>query len=333
MVSSLSGKTVLVTGADGFIGSHLTRRLVESGAHVRALVMYNSWGKKGWLDDENIDILKNVEVLFGDIRDATAVSNMVNTCDYVLHLSSLIAIPYSYDAPKSYVDTNILGAFNVLQACRESSSLVRLVHVSTSEVYGSAQVVPISEQHPLVAQSPYAATKIAADKLAESYYLSFGLPVVTARPFNTFGPRQTARAVIPTIASQLLNGAKCISLGSLEPTRDFNYVHDTVNGIIALSLCSEAEGEVVNIGTGEEWSIAETVDLLQEISGNYAEIQIDAKRIRPKNSEVNRLVADVSKINTLTGWKRKVPFKQGLEKTCCWISKNLDKFDSHSYVK
>jgi dTDP-glucose 4,6-dehydratase len=333
MVSSLSGKTVLVTGADGFIGSHLTRKLVESGAHVRALVMYNSWGKKGWLDDERLDVLKNVEVLYGDIRDATTVRNMVNTCDYVLHLSSLIAIPYSYDAPKSYVDTNVLGAFNVLQACRESSSLVRLVHVSTSEVYGSAQEVPISERHPLVAQSPYAATKIAADKLAESYYLSFGLPVVTARPFNTFGPRQTARAVIPAIASQLLNGAKHIALGSLDPTRDFNYVQDTVNGIIALSLCSEAEGEVVNIGTGEEWSIAETVDLLREISGNHAEIQIDARRIRPQKSEVNRLVADVSKIHTLTGWKSEIPFKQGLEKTCLWISKNLDKFDLQSYSK
>lgn len=333
MSESLSGKRVFVTGADGFIGSHLVELLVQAGAQVTAMVYYNSWNEMGWLRDIPASIMANVELFPGDIRDNERVNMGVKGNDYVFHLSSLIAIPYSYDAPRSYVETNVGGALNVLQACRNSDSLVRLVHVSTSEVYGSAQQVPISENHPLVGQSPYSASKIAADKMAESFYLSFGLPVVTARPFNTFGPRQTARAVIPTIASQLLSDKTQLKLGSLHPTRDFNYVTDTANGMIALSLCKDAEGRVVNIGSGEEWSIAQTVDFLCEIAGNNADIITDQERIRPENSEVNRLIADNTSIKQLTNWKTQVPFKEGLEKTVEWIRHNLIYFNPNHYAR
>src|SRR3989339_179077 len=247
---SIAGKKVFVTGADGFIGSHLVELLVSCGADVRAMVYYNSWNERGWLRDVPRETLKSIEVFHGDVRDSERVREGVRGCDYVFHLSSLIAIPYSYDAARSYVETNVTGALNVLQACRESSALKRLVHVSTSEVYGSAQQVPIPENHPLVGQSPYSASKIGADKLAESFHLSFGLPVVTARPFNTYGPRQTARAVIPTIASQLLAGCSELRLGSLTPTRDFNFVTDTARGMLELGLCEAAVGRVVNIGSG-----------------------------------------------------------------------------------
>lgn len=333
MTEKIDGKQVFVTGADGFIGSHLVENLVSSGAKVRALTYYNSWNEKGWLKDVDPEILGSIEWFNGDIRDAERIRQGVENCDYVFHLSSLIAIPYSYDAPRSYVDTNVTGALNVLQACRESDALTRLLHVSTSEVYGSAQQVPISEKHPLVGQSPYSASKIAADKMAESYHLSFDLPVVTARPFNTFGPRQTARAVIPTIASQLISGAEILSLGSLTPTRDFNFAPDTADGMKALALCKGAEGEVVNIGTGQEWSIAETVDLIAEITNTKVEIKTDANRIRPKNSEVNRLIADTAKMKSLTGWENGHSFKEGLEKTCDWIANNLQHFDVGDYAK
>jgi NAD dependent epimerase/dehydratase len=333
MTESISGKNVFVTGADGFIGSHLVENLVTKGARVRAMVYYNSWNEVGWLRDMSSDMLSEVELFAGDIRDPERVRQGVKGCDYVFHLSSLIAIPYSYDAPRNYVDTNVCGALNVLQACRESDSITRLVHVSTSEVYGTAQQVPISEKHPLVGQSPYSASKIAADKMAESYFLSFDLPVVTARPFNTFGPRQTARAVIPTIASQLLAGRNQIKLGALSPTRDFNYAVDTAAGMLALALCKEAEGEVVNIGTGEEWSIAQTVDFLCEIVGCQPEIITDELRIRPEKSEVNRLIADNQKICNLTGWRSEVSFRDGLVKTVEWISKNLHHFDVDRYAK
>ena len=236
MSENISGKRVFVTGADGFIGSHLIELLVESGAQVRALVYYNSWNTIGWLKDIPESILSQVEIVRGDVRDSDHMRELVSGCEYVMHLSSLIAIPYSYHAPRSYVDTNITGALNILQACRESDSLTRLVHVSTSETYGSAQYVPINELHPMVGQSPYSASKIAADKMAESYHLSFELPVVTARPFNTFGPRQTARAVIPTIASQLISGKDQLNLGALSPTRDFNFVTDTAQGMLALEI-------------------------------------------------------------------------------------------------
>lgn len=333
MSESIAGKKVFVTGADGFIGSHLVELLVSAGAHVRAMVYYNSWNERGWLRDVPAATLADVELFSGDIRDAERVRQGVRGCEYVLHLSSLIAIPYSYDAPRSYVDTNVVGALNVLQACRESDALTRLVHVSTSEVYGSAQTVPISESHPLVGQSPYSASKIAADKLAESFHLSFELPVVVARPFNTYGPRQTARAVIPTIASQLLAGCTELRLGALHPTRDFNYVTDTASGMLALALCKGAEGLVVNIGSGTEWSIGQTVELLCKIVGSKVTVVTDAGRIRPEKSEVNRLLADDAVIRRLTGWQSKVAFQEGLMKTVEWIRGNLSHFDPGSYAR
>jgi len=333
MKESVLGKKVFVTGADGFIGSHLIELLVEAGAEVRALVYYNSWNDIGWLKDVPESTLSKVEIIRGDIRDSDHMRELVKGCEYVMHLSSLIAIPYSYHAPRSYVDTNVTGALNILQACRESDSLTRLVHVSTSETYGTAQYVPINELHPLVGQSPYSASKIAADKMAESYYLSFGLPVVTARPFNTFGPRQTARAVIPTIASQLISGKKQLKLGALSPTRDFNYVTDTARGMLALALCPEAEGEVVNIGSGDEWSISETVNMLCDIAGREVEILTDEERIRPEKSEVNRLLADNSRITNLSDWTTEVKFNDGLERTYRWIEKNMQHFDVNTYAK
>ena len=333
MSESIKEKKVFVTGADGFIGSHLVELLVRSGASVRGLVYYNSWNECGWLKELDRSVLAEVEQVAGDIRDADLIRKSTEGCEYVFHLSSLIAIPYSYVAPRSYLDTNAGGAVNILQACRENPSLRRLVHVSTSEVYGTAQTVPIAESHPLVGQSPYSASKIAADKLVESFHLSFGLPVVTARPFNTYGPRQTARAVIPTIASQLLAGSKQLKLGSLTPTRDFNFVHDTARGMLALALCKQAEGKVVNIGSGEEWSIAQTVELLREITGNRAEIVSEVARIRPENSEVNRLLADNRLMAELTGWKSEVSFRDGLSQTVEWIKRNLGHFNIGEYSR
>ncbi len=331
MNSALDGKTVLVTGADGFIGSHLVELLVKYGANVKAYVYYNSWNQIGWLSDVQSEILNNIKIITGDIRDSERVREAVHGCDFVFHLSSLIAIPYSYHAPRSYVDTNITGALNVLQACRESDSLTRLIHVSTSEVYGTAQTVPIDENHPLVGQSPYSASKIGADKMAESYHLSFELPVVIARPFNTFGPRQTARAVIPTITSQLIANCEKLTLGALTPTRDFNFVVDTAEGMIALSQCKDAEGEAVNIGSGEEWSIEQTANILMEITGNQVPIICDDNRIRPDKSEVNRLLADNNKIKQLTGWESKVSFKKALGITSSWIINNIDLFNVNKY--
>jgi NAD dependent epimerase/dehydratase len=325
------GKQVLVTGADGFIGSHLVEKLLELGANVRAFVYYNSWNHIGWLNEVTMETRNALDILSGDIRDTERVRKGVAGCDYVFHLSSLIAIPYSYHASQSYVDTNVMGALNVLQACRESDSLTRLIHVSTSEVYGSAQKIPIDEDHPLVAQSPYSASKIGADKMAESFYLSFGLPVVTARPFNTYGPRQTARAVIPTIASQLLSGCVKLELGALHPTRDFNFVTDTADGLISLAACPEAEGQVVNIGSGEEWSIEQTAELLMEATGRTVPILCDQARLRPEQSEVNRLLADNKKIKRLTGWESQVPFKEGLTRTAKWIGRNSQLFDPDRY--
>lgn len=330
---SISGKSVFVTGADGFIGSHLVELLVSHGADVRAMAYYNSWNERGWLREVSADTLKKIELFYGDVRDVERVREGVRGCDFVFHLSSLIAIPYSYDAPRSYIETNVTGALNVLQACRDSNTLERLVHVSTSEVYGTAQQVPISENHPLVGQSPYSASKIGADKMAESFYLSFGLPVVTARPFNTYGPRQTARAVIPTIASQLLSGCSALRLGALTPTRDFNYVTDTARGMIALALCAEAEGCVVNIGSGEEWSIEQTVKILMEVIGREVEILCEKERIRPEKSEVNRLLADNTLIHSFTDWRSEVTFRQGLEKTVEWIKRNIHHFDATTYAR
>lgn len=332
MTESLNNRKVLVTGADGFIGSHVVEKLVVLGADVRAFVYYNSWNSIGWLQDAPPEIRRNIEIFQGDVRDAERVAAAVDGRDYVFHLSSLIGIPYSYDAARSYLDTNVGGALNVLEACRRSDRLVRLVHTSTSEVYGTAQRVPIDEDHPLVGQSPYSATKIAADKMAESYHLSFGLPVVTARPFNTFGPRQTARAVIPTIASQLLSGCEALTLGSLTPTRDFNYVTDTADALIALGQCEDAEGRTVNIGTGKDWSIEETVRLLMEVCGREVPIHTDEERVRPANSEVDRLVADTQRLSALTGWAPAVPFQEGLARSVEWIGRNLSLFEPGRYA-
>jgi NAD dependent epimerase/dehydratase len=332
MTAALSGQRVFVTGADGFIGSHLVEVLVREGARVRALVYYNSWNSIGWLADTAPEVRREVEMVFGDVRDAERIATAVRDCRYVFHLASLIGIPYSYEAARSYVDTNVTGTLNVLEACRRTSGVERLVHTSTSEVYGTAQTVPIAESHPLVGQSPYSASKIAADKLAESYHLSFGLPVVTVRPFNTFGPRQTARAVIPTIVSQLLSGAQTLKLGALSPTRDFNYVTDTAAAFVALAICPEADGEVINVGTGKEWSIGATARMLMEITGRDVPILSDEARLRPPGSEVNRLIADAEKMRRLTGWRPAVTFRAGLSSTVDWVGNNLDRFRPQAYA-
>ncbi len=329
---TMRGKKTLVTGADGFIGSHLVDQLVKLGAEVRAFVYYNSWNSIGWLSDCPPEIRDAIEIFPGDIRDSGRVFQAAQECEFVFHLSSLIAIPYSYHAPRSYVETNVIGALNVLEACKSSSSFVRLVHTSTSEVYGTAQKVPIDESHPLVGQSPYSASKIAADQLAESYHRSFNLPVVIARPFNTFGPRQTARAVIPTIASQILSGRSKLQIGALTPTRDFSFVEDTVRGIIALAECASAEGKVVNIGTGEECSIEQTAKMLMEDCQRHLPIVSDEQRMRPDKSEVNRLLADNTLIRQLTSWEPQVTFREGLHRTVEWISNNLDCFNPDKYV-
>jgi NAD dependent epimerase/dehydratase len=331
-VESLNGRQVLVTGADGFIGSHLVEELVKAGANVRALVFYNSWNHAGWLGDIGEEAKQKVKFFLGDVRDPQRMVEAVEGCSYVYHLASLIAIPYSYRAPHSFVETNILGTLNVLEACRRSTSLVRMVHTSTSEVYGTAQTVPISENHPLVGQSPYSASKIGADKIVESFHLSFGTPVVTARPFNTFGPRQTARAVIPTIASQLLAGCEQLKLGALLPTRDFNFVTDTVRGMIALSLCEGSVGRVVNIGSGEEWSIRQTAEMLMDIVGRKVPIICEAERTRPERSEVNRLLADNRLISSLTDWRSVVPFVEGLKRTAAWIDQNASLFRASEFA-
>jgi NAD dependent epimerase/dehydratase len=332
MSDELQGSLVLVTGADGFIGSHLVEKLVARGARVRAFVYYNSWNNLGWLADVPAAVRSSIELIGGDIRDAERVREAVTGASHVFHLSSLIAIPYSYHAPRSYVETNVIGALNVLQACRESKALTQLVHVSTSEVYGTAQRVPIDETHPLVGQSPYSASKIGADKIAESFHLSFGLPVVTARPFNTYGPRQTARAVIPTIAAQLLGGAVELKLGALTPTRDFNYATDTAEGMIALATCRAAIGRTVNIGSGEEWSIEQTARMLMKIVGRELPIVTESGRLRPDKSEVNRLLADNTLITSLTSWRPAMPFADGLERTVDWIRANLKHFEADRYA-
>lgn len=329
----MAGKMVLVTGADGFIGSHLVEQLVAEGAAVRALVQYNSWNAQGWLADVPAALQRDVEIVPGDVRDAESMRRLVQGRDFVFHLASLIAIPYSYLAPRSYVETNVGGTINILEACRASDSLARLLHVSTSEVYGTARMVPIAESHPLVGQSPYSASKIAADKMVESYHLSFDLPVVTARPFNTFGPRQTARAVIPTITSQLIAGVERLQLGALAPTRDFNYCTDTARGMIALAGCDAAIGQTVNIGSGEEWSIAQTVDLLCDIVGRKVEVVTEGSRLRPATSEVNRLLCDNRRIADLTGWRSAVPFREGLSRTVTWVERNIDRFDVAAYTR
>lgn len=313
---------VLVTGADGFIGSHLTEALVRSGYDVRAFVLYNSFGSWGWLDQCAPDVKGRFEVFSGDIRDPHGVKQAMRGCDAVLHLAALIAIPYSYHSPDTYVDTNIKGTLNILQAARELG-VQRLVHTSTSEVYGTARFVPITESHPLQGQSPYSASKIGADQLAYSFFASFDLPVVIARPFNTYGPRQSARAVIPTIITQIASGKRQIRLGAVSPTRDFNYVQDTVSGFIAALSAGNGLGEVVNFGSNFEISVGDTALLIAEAMNAEIEIVTDEVRLRPGKSEVERLWADNTKAKVLFDWQpvygNRDGFKQGLMETAEWF--------------
>lgn len=326
----MKNKTVLITGADGFIGSHLTEMLVKQGAKVKALSQYNSFNYWGWLED--INWLDSIEVLNGDIRDPHYCKHITKDVDIVFHLAALIAIPYSYVAPSSYVDTNVTGTLNVVQACLENN-VQRVIHTSTSEVYGTAQYVPIDEKHPIQPQSPYSASKIGADNMAMSFYNAFNLPVTIVRPFNTYGPRQSARAVIPTIITQIANGQKSIKLGDVSPTRDFNYVEDTCRGFIQLALCEEAIGETVNIGSNYEISVGDTLNLIKEIMQSNVEFITDQQRIRPEKSEVFRLWCDNSKIKSLTGFEPKYSIKDGLEKTIEWFKdpENLKKYKANIY--
>ena len=309
-------KKILVTGADGFIGSHLVEALVNRGESVRALCQYNSFGGFGWLDDS--PFLKDIDVVMGDVRDAAQMCSICCGIDSVFHLAALIAIPYSYSAPASYIDTNVSGTLNLLQAAL-ASDVSRFIHTSTSEVYGTAKIVPIREDHPLQAQSPYSASKIAADALAYSFYSSFDLPIIIARPFNTYGPRQSARAIIPTVISQLLAGSKSLKLGSLSPLRDFNYVLDTCLGLISLENCDAAIGQSINIGSGIEISIGDMVSLIQATIGVQVEIHCDEGRIRPLNSEVERLICDNSLLKSLTGFEPLFDLKTGLYHTIDWF--------------
>jgi NAD dependent epimerase/dehydratase len=336
MNENLNESTILVTGADGFIGSHLTEALVRRGYRVRAFVYYNSFNSWGWLDHCAEDVKGKFEVVAGDIRDPYGVKSAMKGCDAVLHLAALIAIPFSYHSPDTYVDTNVKGTLNVLQAARELG-VKKVVHTSTSEVYGTAKYVPINELHPLQGQSPYSASKIAADQLAYSFFTSFSLPVVTVRPFNTFGPRQSARAVIPSIITQIANGAHNISLGSISPTRDFSYVDDTTNGFIAALESQNGIGETVNLGTNFEISIQDTVVLIAKIMGAEIQINTTSERSRPEKSEVERLWADNSKAREIFGWSPSVDgvkgFTQGLEKTISWFEDpvNLSTYKSDRY--
>jgi dTDP-glucose 4,6-dehydratase len=331
-----NNSTILITGADGFIGSHLTEALVRLGYKVRAFVMYNSFNSWGWLDHCAPEIKGQFEVFAGDIRDPHGVKEAMKGCDVVLHLAALIAIPYSYHSPDTYVDTNIKGTLNVLQAAREAA-VKRVIHTSTSEVYGTARFVPITEAHPLQGQSPYSATKIAADQLAYSFYSSFSLPVVIVRPFNTYGPRQSARAVIPTIITQIANGKRQIKLGAVSPTRDFNYIQDTVSGFIAALNSNKGFGEVINLGSNFEISIGDTARLIAEVMNINIEIISDGERIRPENSEVERLWADNTKAKELLAWKPDYGglegFKRGLIETVEWFAepKNLATYKANIY--
>jgi len=318
----LKNKKILVTGADGFIGSHLTEMLVRAGHDVRAFVYYNSFNSWGWLDQSEPDVLRGLDVFAGDIRDPYGVKTAMQGCDVVLHLAALIAIPYSYHSPDTYVDTNIKGTLNVLQAARELG-VSRIVHTSTSETYGTAQYVPIDENHPLQGQSPYSASKIGADQMALSFYCSFETPVSIIRPFNTYGPRQSARAVIPTIITQLAAGHKEIKLGALHPTRDFNYVQDTVRGFLAVAEADAALGEVINIGSDYEISIGETAQLIAEVMEREVAITCDDVRLRPEKSEVERLWASNEKARRLLDWTPEYAgregFKRGMKETVDWF--------------
>ena len=329
---SFINKKILVTGADGFIGSHLVETLLDDGCDVKAFTYYNSFNSWGWLDTFPRDKLKNVEVFTGDIRDPNGVRTAVKGVDIIFHLAALIAIPFSYHSPDSYIDTNVKGTLNVLQACRDYN-IERVIVTSTSEVYGTAQYVPIDEKHPLQGQSPYSASKIGSDKITESFFCSFGTPVVIARPFNTYGPRQSARAVIPTIITQLLNGNKNILLGSINPTRDFNYVGDVCKGFIHLAKSDKAIGKEVNIGSGSEISIGSLAELLIELTGTEVVISSEDIRKRPDKSEVERLVCDNSLIKKITEWKPETTLREGLLNTIEWFNEkeNLKRYKDDIY--
>lgn len=323
-------KKVLVTGADGFIGSHLTEMLVAKGYKVKALSQYNSFNDWGWL--EKINCKNDIEICNGDIRDTYYCKNISKDIDIIFHLAALIAIPYSYQAPESYVDTNIKGTVNICQAAIENN-VSRIIHTSTSEVYGTAQYVPIDENHPLQPQSPYSATKIAADAMAMSFYNSFDLPLTIARPFNTYGPRQSARAIIPTIIAQIAVGKKEIELGDVTPTRDFNYVEDCCRGLIMLAESKATIGKTINIGSNSEISISDLLNLIKELMGSNVNFNFDKKRKRPNKSEVFRLCCDNKKIEELTGFKSQINIRDGLKKTIDWITKpeNLKEYKAEIY--
>jgi len=322
----LLGRKILVTGADGFIGSHLAEELVRQGCDVRAFVLYNCFNSWGWLDHTPEKIRKSIEVVAGDIRDSYGVKKAMTGCDVVFHLAALIAIPYSYHSPETYIDTNIKGTLNVVQAAKELGTQ-KIIHTSTSEVYGTAQFVPITEDHPLQGQSPYAASKIGADQIAMSFHRSFGMPVAVIRPFNTYGPRQSARAVIPTVITQIAGGENKIKLGSVHPTRDFNFIADVVKGFIAVAESDRAVGEVINIGSNYEISISDTVMMIAAIMNSKVTIESDCQRVRPQKSEVERLWAENSKAKKITGWVPEYSgldgLKRGLTETCLWF-KNPD---------
>ncbi|GHE53529.1 NAD-dependent 4,6-dehydratase LegB [Roseivirga thermotolerans] len=323
-------KKVLVTGADGFIGSHLVETLLANNYKVKALAYYNSFNYWGWLED--IDSNDNLEIVSGDIRDPHFCKEICKDVDEIFHLAALIAIPYSYHSPDSYVDTNVRGTMNICQAAREQGNK-RVIVTSTSEVYGTAQYVPIDEKHPKQPQSPYSASKIGADSMAMSFFNSFELPVTIARPFNTYGPRQSARAIIPTIITQIANGVKQVKLGDLSPTRDFNYVKDTCQGFLALSQSDESIGKEVNISTNSEISMIDTLSMIKDIMGSDIEFITDSERVRPRKSEVFRLWGDNTLIKSLTDFEPKFSIRMGLEQTCEWFSKtdNLKKYKAHIY--
>lgn len=332
---NLSGKKILVTGADGFIGSHLAEHLVALGHDVRALVCYNSFNSCGWLDEVPASVRRSIDVFAGDIRDPHGVKAAMRDCDVVMHLAALIAIPYSYHSPDAYVETNVKGTLNIVQAARELG-VSRVVHTSTSEVYGTARFVPITEEHPLQGQSPYSASKIGADQIAMSFYTSFETPIATIRPFNTYGPRQSARAVIPTIISQIASGSTTIRLGAVHPTRDFNFVRDTVRAFVIIAESDSAVGAVMNIGSDYEVSIGDTAKLIAEIMGVEITIESDGQRFRPERSEVERLWADASRARTI-GW---IPeyggiegLKRGLAETVEWFREpeNLRRYKAEEY--
>jgi dTDP-glucose 4,6-dehydratase len=333
---NLKNKKILITGSDGFIGSHLTEALVRMGCDVRAVVYYNSFNSWGWLDESPEEIKKELDVFTGDVRDPYGMKKAMQGCDAVFHLAALIAIPYSYHSPDTYVDTNIKGTLNILQAARELS-VEKVIHTSTSEVYGTARYVPIDEEHPLQGQSPYSATKIGADQIALSFYRSFNTPLSIIRPFNTYGPRQSARAVIPTIITQIAAGQPELRLGSLNPTRDFCYINDTVKGFVAVAEAERSPGEVINIGSNYEVSIGDLVQTITDIMKADIEIKTDDNRLRPEKSEVERLWADNKKAARLTGWKPEYAgmkgLKQGLQETIEWFSdpNNLKRYKTGVY--